>query len=188
MNELFKAILFQAMGYLFALILGVGILGLLMRGFLLKFINVKASLGRKVLVRVREVAIWRYYIGKFDEQDLIIGGKKDRKRINNIHKDHIYRSLGINWIDLDGKTWAILPPHSVEGVTGFDPEKQESLVTRALYKPPLEDMQTRYILFISLGALLAGAVAAYFSYNILNDVQVLQESVNSLKAGLVLPS
>jgi len=192
MNEAFKTVLYQALGYSVAMIMGIGILSFLQRGFLFKFLTVKASLGKKVLIRIRQVTTWDYKVGHWDEQDLIFGSKKDKKRINNITPEHLYRSLGVNWIDLDGKEWCILPPKDIQGVTGFDPEKQESLVTRALYKPPIEDMQQKIILFLVIGAIIAAAASAYFGYNILNEVALLKQMIqgvsDSMTQGIVVPT
>lgn len=188
MNEALKAVLYQTLGYSFAMFLGLGILAFLQRGFLLKFIRVKASLGRLVLIRIKQVTHWDYKVGKWEEGDLIFGGKKDKKRINNIKPDDIYRSLGINWVDLDGKEWCILSPANTEAIEGFDPEKQESLVTRALYKPPIEDIKDKAIIIICLAALAAGAASAYFGYNILNEVGVIKTIVESIPKGAVVPT
>jgi len=182
MNEPLKAIIYQALGYSIAMLLGIGILVFLQRGFLLKFLRVKASLGKLVLIRVRQVNHWDYHVGNWNEQDLIFGGKKGKKRINNIKNEHLYRSLGINWVDLDGKVWAILPPASTEAVGGFDPEKQESLVTRALYAPPMEDLKNKIVLVLIVLAIVMGAASAYFGYNILNQVGILSTDIASLKS------
>ena len=186
MNEAFKAIIYQALGYSFAMFMGIGIIAFLQRGFLFKFIKVKASMGKLVLIRVRQVSHWDYHIGKWDEQDLIFGGKKDKKRINNITNKELYRSLGLNWVDLDGKTWSILPPTDTKGITGFDPEKQESLVTRALYKPPIEELKDTIIIVLIVVAILAGGLSAFFGFNILNEVGVLKATIESLKQGMVV--
>lgn len=188
MNEALRAVLYQAIGYGFAMFLGVGILAFMQRGFLIKFLIVKASLGRKVLIRVRGVHHWMYYVGNWAEGDLIFGSKKDKKRINNIASADLYRSLGLNWVDLDGKTWEILPPNTTDSKNAFDPEKQESLVTRALYKPPIEDIKDKILLILVILAIVAGAVSAYFGYNILNEVGTLQANIAGLKSGLVVPT
>lgn len=186
MNENLKAVLYQALGYSMAMMLGLGIVSFLQRGFLFKFIMVKASMGRKILIRLKLVTHWDYAVGSVDEGDLVWGKKDKRKRVNNIKQDHIYRSLGVNWIDLDGKDYSILPPHDNTAIEGFDPEKQESLITRALYKPPMDDPQKKIILVLMVVLIVLSLASVYFAYNILNQVGVMKAAVDSLKAGMVV--
>lgn len=188
MNEFFKEILFQALGYGVSILLAFFILTVILRGFLLKYIRVRASLGRLVLIKIRGVTTWSYEVGKFNEGDLVFGKKKERKRINNIKPEYIYRSIGINFIDVDGEKWAILPPHNTEGVPGFDPEKQESLVTRALYKPSLNDPKIQIALVLLVIAIVVGGVGAYFGYNILNNTGFILDKVGQCTAGAVVPA
>jgi len=188
MNEALQAILIQTLGYGVALVIGIGIITFLQRGFFFKFLKVKASLGRKVLVRLRQVTHWEYFVGRWEEQDLIIGRGKKKKRINNVEQQHIYRSIGIFWVDLDGKTYAVLPPNDTTAIEGFDPEKQESLITRALYKPPIEDKKNELIMVLVIAALIAAAASAYFGYTTLNKMDMVTAAIDGLKSGLVIPT
>lgn len=188
MNEALYAVIIQTVGYSISMIIGIGVLSFLLRGFLFKFIKVKASLGRKILVRVREVTHWEYYVGRWEEHDLIIGSKKKQKRINNISSDHIYRSIGISWIDLDGKDWSILPPKDTKAIEGFDPEKMESLIVRALYKPPTEDTKDKIIIILCIGAFIAAAVSAYFGFVTLEKIDIVNSAISTLQIGQVVPT
>lgn len=185
MNEFFLAILYQALGYALGIGIGFGVCAFFMRGFLFKFLAVRASFGKKALVRVHNVTHIDYYVGRFDEGDLVIGKKDKAKRINNIQADYVYRSMNLNWIDLDGKTWAVVKPN-LDGVTGFDPEKQESLITRALYKPPIDDIKQKVIYVMIIAAIAAGAASAYFSFQCLNSLDGVMASLDSLRNGLVV--
>jgi len=188
MNEAFKEILYHALGYFVSFIFAIVIFSFLQRGFLFKFIKVKASLGRKVLVRIKEVNHWIYEVGHWNEGDLIFGGKKARKRINNTKSEHIYRSLGISWIDIDSKKYNIISPADNEAIVGFDPEKQESLVTRALYKPPLDDNMKKIMMLLAFITLAGVGLTLYFVYNMNNMLGVLTQTIENLRAGLVVPT
>jgi len=190
MNEMLRQVLTQTAGYAVAMFGGLFILGFLQRGFMLKFLIVRASLGRKILVRIQHLTHWGYAVGIWSEGDLIIGKKGDRKRISNVSTDDIYRSLGIAWVDLDGKKWCILPHVSTVAVSGHDPEKMESLITRAMYKPPLDDQQKliKFVLVLVLMAILVAGVSAYLSYSGLQKIEGLVPLLNSLKQGLVVPT
>ena len=185
-NEAFKQIIAQVIGYSFSMFLGVGVILFLQRGFLLKFIRVKSSMGRLVLIRIKQIAHWDYAIGAWDEGDLLYGPKGKKKRINNITSSDLDRSLGINWIDIDGKDYCILPHGNTDAISGFDPVKQEALVTRALYNPPIADMKDNIIIVLIILALIAAALSAFFGYNILNEVALLKSSVEGLKSGLIV--
>ena len=184
-NEIQLAIIYQALGYLMSTLIGIAIIGFLQRGFFIPYLRVRSSLGKFVLVKIRAVNRWYYDVGKLDQSDLVFGKKKERKRINNVKDIHFYRSLGITWVNIDEETNAILTP-DLKGVTGFDAEKQESLLVRALFKPSLEDHRNKIIMVLILAAILAAGLSAYFSYNILNEMGALRAGVDSLKAGLVV--
>lgn len=192
MNEGFKQIIYQTLGYSVSMIIGLIIIAFMQRGFLFKFLVVKASMGKKILIRIKEVRHWDYAVGNWSEQDLVFGSKKERKRINNILPEHIYRSLGLNWIDLDSKKWAIISTNNTEAVSGFDPEKQEALVTRALYKPPIEDTKDKVILVLIVLGVVIGAIGVYLSYNVLNEVGIIKGIVQTISTkvteGIVVPT
>jgi len=188
MEEALKAVLIQTLGYAVAMFAGLIGIGFLQRGFFFPWFKVRASLGKKILIRVRQVSHWEYFVGSWNEQDIIFGDKKNRKRVNNVTREHIYRSLGINWVDFDGKTWSILPTASTEAVTGFDPEKQESLVTRALYKPPLDDVKDKIVILLLILAIVGAGASAYFGYVNAQKIEAVRLAVESLSNGLVVPT
>jgi len=182
MDEVIKGLLYQVLGYGFSMLLGVGILSFLQRGYLLKFIKVKSSMGKLVLLRIKEVSHWSYCIGKWEEGDLIFKMNKEKKRLSNVESSDLYRSLGIYWMDIDSKTWNILSVKEGNNKTGFDPEKMESLVTRALYKPPIDDVRNKIMMVLIVASILAGLISAYFGYNILNEMGTLTNAVNNVQS------
>ena len=185
MNEIQKAILYQALGYLVATFIGIGVIALLQRDFFFKYLKVRASLGKKILVKIRAVNRWYYEVGEINEGDLVFGSKKQRKRINNTKDNYFYRSMGIAWVNIDEEKNAILEPN-LTGVTGFDAEKQESLLVRALYKPSLDDNKEKIILILLVLAIVAAGISAYFGYNVLNQLEVLKGTLNAIKSGMVV--
>lgn len=186
MNEAFSAVLYQTFGYSIATIIGIGVIAILQRGFFFKWLKVRASLGRLILVRIRAINRWYYEVGSIEENDLVFGKKADRKRISNVFDDYFYRSMGMSWINLDGSKWCVLMPNSTSAIEGFDPEKQESLVTRALYKPQIADRKEQIIMMMIAFALLAALISAYFGYNTLNKVGMLKATIDGLKNGLAV--
>jgi len=152
--------------------------GFIQNGFFWKFINVKLSAGKNILVKIKEIQRQYYRVGTIIEGDLVYKlTKKDIKRIN-IPKNNtvIYKSLGIDFIDVDGITNAI---NTVDytGVSGFDSVKMNDLFVRALTKPKLDDTE-KIIVLVLLGIILIAVGIVIF--NILDQSQQIEFIKNQL--------
>jgi len=131
-------ILEQMIYYFIVFILAWFIVGLIMKGFMLSYIRVRLSFGRLILVKVRALPQDYYKVGKVEDGFLIFKDNSKVDKMISIHRDQIYRCLGINQVDFDSET-AGLGNYDFSVVEGYDAEKHSNLYTRALYKPSLED-------------------------------------------------
>lgn len=125
----------------------------LFRGFFWKFLKVKTSMGKYVLIKSKGTMRDIFMVGNIKDGFLLFEDKKeDNKKYTakiSIEKNYnaVYRCLGINWIDIDEDKSAILKPN-YEGVTGFDTKKYSDLMTRCLQSPQLTTGYEKIILFL----------------------------------------
>ena len=171
----------QTFYYMIVMILGFLMVSFLQRGFFLKFIKVRLSFGRLVMVKLREVNRDFYAVGEVLEGFLVFKHKKDIKRISiDREKPGFYRSLGCIWIDIDNEknsinTW------NYEGVKGFDAVKYNDLFMRALNKPAIVDNTTKILIVLVAFALLVGFVNIYLIVKTGKKIDGLIPVINSLK-------
>ena len=131
-------IIAQMIYYFIVFMLAWLIMGMIMKGFMISYIRVRASFGRLIMIKVRALPQDYYKVGKVEEGFLVFKDKnKDVKR-TAIKREEIYRCLGVNQVDYDSETGG-LGTYDFSTLEGFDPEKFENLLTRTLYKPSLED-------------------------------------------------
>jgi hypothetical protein len=119
-------------------------------GLLIPFIRVKISRGRLVLVKVRGILQDYYRVGHIDGAILIYSDKikkeKQTKRLN-VPEDCIFRSVGVNCIEVDNvKNAVVKKDFSV--VSGFDAVKIDNYIVRALTRPTIGDDKMQKIMLI----------------------------------------
>ena len=147
MNQLQWEIIVQVSTYFLVLVMAVGALALIFKGLFWQYIRVRTSLGRLVLVKIRSVNRDFFRVGRVEESMLVFKGTTGMKRISVESKDSFYRSLNVNWVDIDEEKNCIIKP-DMTGITGFDAEKYENLYLRALYRP--ESVNKKEIIIIIL--------------------------------------
>jgi len=178
------------------------LLNIQMRGFLLAFLRVRTSKDKLVMVRAWKVNERTHSTGRIEEGFLVYKSNKEKKRIalknkQGKERDGFYRALGINWIDVDEETNAIIQNSiDLRGVEGYDAIKNEHLHTRALYRPALTSTQDKILILIAIGALVAAGIGAWLSFQglgyekeTLEIVKGLGEQIktisqNSIKVGI----
>lgn len=182
MNELLQQILLYLLSYLAVFVLAIVIISVLLRGFFWTYMRVKSSRGKLVLVKVRGVSKPYYRAGKVQENFLVYKtAEKNEKRIK-LERQYIYNDLGISWVEVDSVTDGVYDPSkAMDGVTGFDADRMNSLYLRALYRPNILDPRTQImfvliILTFFLGLIILGAVL----FNI-NKTTAVFENVESIR-------
>ena len=149
-------------------------------GFFAKWLKVKTSRGKKVLIKLRRRLLDDYEVGVLDG-DFIIYGKKENKKRLVIPEDCIYRSFGVNVVDLhDGKQ--AIAKTDFEAVSGHDGERYESLYIRALYRPSLMENNQKILMILLIVVLCALGISLFFSWNITQQLSAISNvgSVTSL--------
>ena len=145
-------LLIQVLVYFFIFIASMIVFNLLTRGFLLKYLNVKASRGAKVLVKVRAPFEDYFSIGVPSEGQVRFKDRsKEFKRVS-MPRQAIIKFLGVYWLEVDEESGAVVLA-DFSAVTGHDPVKNESLYERCLMKPS-PNSKRDLIVYIGLGLII----------------------------------
>lgn len=178
-----NAILIQAGAY--GAVILVTILGMatMFRGYFWKYIKVRTSFGKYLMVKIRSTMRDYFAIGWVEDGFLCYKAEdKSVIRIAINTKDRIiYRCSGVNWVDVDDERHAICRV-DYSAVSGFDSKKFSDLLTRALMRPSITSGQEKIILFASLGALIAAAAAAYLAYLAYGNTQTILKVLPTIQA------
>jgi len=160
-------------------------LGFIQKGFLFRFIKVRASFGKLVLVKIREINQDDYRIGEIEEGYLIYTTKgKNKKRIK-IPRDKtaIYKSMGVNFIDVDNEKNAICYV-DYEAVCGFDAEKNNDLLTRALYKPKIADNKDKLMLGLLIILIIVVGIVGYMVVMQSESIATILTQLGNMKGSI----
>lgn len=181
-----NAIFIQAIYYGVVMILTLVLLGVLMRGFMWKFIKVKISFGRLLMVKVKAINRDYYAVGRIDEGFLIYKVKKAQKRIDVPDPACFYRSLGVTWVDVDEeKNCVFKPDHSA--VKGFDAIKYNNLYKRTLYQPQIADNKEKLIIGAIIICIIISAATLFFLYKQSAVVGQIFQKISEIKANTITP-
>lgn len=159
MNPIFEQMIY----YGIVVVLAFFLMGFLMRGFMWKYIRVRLSFGRLVLVRVISLPSDYFEVGRIEE-DMLVFKRVFTHRISIIDSTYLMRAIGITWAYVDGRTWGILNPN-LQGVDGYDPEKWEHLLTRALFRPSITGQREKIIIILLVVVIIGLLAMAMFVYH-----------------------
>jgi hypothetical protein len=109
-------------------------------------------------------------------------GKMERVRLSMPEqKSVVYRSAGVNVVETDDEKNCLILP-SYEFISGFDPEKFESLYIRALYKPSLANDMIKIILII----VIVVGIAVVFGFYMTRGWIVAHDVLVNAKLDMIL--
>ena len=184
-------ILIQIVAYWGFFFAGLFLLIFLTRGFLLKWLLVLISRGKKILVQVQD-PIQDYFItGK------IVGGSlflKDRESKRDSSKSEkqidfdrscVYRAYGINCVLFNDEK-NILLKSDLTATRGFDALKINNLLIRALSRPDstADDRKKVITMFAAIAAAVLGLI---IYYKLIGIEEMLRTFTSNPSAG-VIPS
>jgi len=178
-------VIIQTAAYAFVMVLSLCIAGILLKGFFLKYIKVRLSFGKYILVKVRS-ALRDYYCVGWVEDNFIVYKRKREKSTNNIRifippgQKIFYRSLSVTWVDVDEELNAACSI-DYKAVTGWDAEKYDDLLTRALMKPAIKSNFEKIVIGCLALIIILALAGAYLSYIAYENTQTLGPAVNTLK-------
>lgn len=179
-NEAMQQILLMTLYYAIFGFLIIMAVAFLLRGFFWKFIKVKMSFGKYIMIKVRSVLRDYYVVGQIDGSELIYKSQKNMIRLHiDPGKKAIYRSLMINFIDVDEEKNAICyADYSV--VTGYDAKYYDNLYVWALTRPSLIDKKLMYIMVMIAFTMVLVVGVAYMCFIIYDKQQAITAIVSGI--------
>lgn len=173
-SEFFREVMLYMASYVGILVIAYMILAWMMSGLLGPYLRVKTSRGKYILVKVKTITQDYFKKGLLDKGFLVFKDRgKDERRIRvPSDKVAIYRSMGINLIDVDDETNAI-NCIDYSAVTGYDSVKYNDLYLRALYRPSLFDKKEQILLALVVVILVAVLIEGFLLYDLSSKVTLL---------------
>jgi hypothetical protein len=127
------------------------------RGFWFKYVNVKGSKGKKVMVLINTNTGKDYVVGKLYESIIEIKYRKKVKRIMNV-KSCLYRSMGIYWIDVNDGEWIPIRPR-IGLPVDYDQEVNDNIIIRLITRPTLNKDLLKLLTLVGVGLVFLLCVA-----------------------------
>lgn len=170
----------QAIYYGIVIVIATGIIGLLLKGFFWKYVKVRMSFGRLILIKVRAINRDHFLIGKIEKGFLVFnyGHKEHRVKIDD--RDILYKCLAVTMVDLDEEKFCLCKA-DYSTAEGFDAQKYSDLYTRALYRPSIEDRREKIIFIIIIGIGISVLVLAGLTWMVYKNQTMLLQAVQTIK-------
>lgn len=179
-----NALIWQWVQYAIAMLLTFFGVALIQRGFFLKYLKVRASMGRLVLVKVRSrlrdyfecgwvdgpFLIWKHgkatnhlflQTGKIVPESEVAAVRAGAPAVRD--RDYFYRAIGVSWIDVDEEKGAAAKT-DYSAVTGHDMEAEDNMLKRALTRPAQLSKIEKIIMFCLIIMALVLIFTAYHAY------------------------
>lgn len=149
-----------------------------MHGFFIKYLRVKASRGKKIMVEV-DTVVDRYLASGIISDGFLIYKKRHAKKNEDkcrisVPAGSVYKYLGINWINVDEKNNNILKADFTV-VDGHDAEQTEDLYIRALNKPSLIDNKTKILIILIIIVMVMLLVIGMLNFQIYKKITALNQ-------------
>lgn len=174
----------QAFYYGILMVITIAFMGVILKGFLFKYLKVRLSFGKYVLVKIRSALRDYYQVGWVEDGFLCFKNAKRTIRLAISNDDKLfYRSLAVNWIDVDENKNAIAKT-DYSAISGYDAKKYSDLYTRALERPQVSSSQEKIIIVLCIVIALISIAAAILSYNNMVKVEELSRNLPQMISGL----
>lgn len=174
MNEMFINLVY----YIVVMVLTLLGCGFIQKGFFWKYLKVRASMGRLVLIKIREINRDDYKVGEIEGGKLKYTVKGKDKKLIMIPKNKpvFYKTIGITMIDIDSEKNAVCCV-DYSSLEGFDAEKYNDLLLRALYKPKIDNNREKMIITCLVILLIA---VAFIGYMLMQQGEVTATILNQI--------
>lgn len=168
-------LIFSGSGF-FIICLTIGILNVLMKGFPMAYLGVKASRGKKILLRIHSIT-GKYYRGAkiIDSTTIRFKTKNNKNNIETgIDKSCVWDELGVKGVDYNEQTAQIIQQTNFSAIAASDPNETDNLLTRALTGPQLMDKKELIIIILGVLNILATAAVIYLVLNLEKIIKGIQ--------------
>lgn len=191
---MFAEIMLQAAYYGVAMIMVLGFVGVIQKGFFWKYLKVRLSFGKKVIIKLRTPLIDRFAVGWVEDGQLVYKQKKTdkRKKITNRvslagETNFFYRCLAVNWIDVDEEKGSPCKT-DYSAVTGHDLEKESNVAARALTRPAETSNQEKIMMLALIGIAIGIVVVGYLAYTNSALLQSINGNIGNLINNMAAPT
>ena len=181
MNEQIQQIAFFLISYIVVILIGFLLMQFLSNGFFSKFLKVKASRGKKVLVKTKTMTDVYYTSGHIEEEFLVYADRQKEKRRIKISEKDTYRAIGVSCININETKSSVIRTTGEE-VSGFDAIKIENLYIRAMTRPQIKDKKEQIKTVLAILVLVA--VLGFFALKLTQveeQINLIVSSLESLK-------
>lgn len=177
----------QVLYYFIFAVLVVGCISMVMRGFFWKYLKVRMSMGKNFLIKIRSPLRDYFAIGHVEDGFIVYKMDKEEIRIPLSDGSFFYKSMAVNWIDIDQSTFALCKT-DYTAVEGYDAKKYSHLLTRAMMRPSIQDNKQKIMLFLIIGISICVLVIAVLTYMNYSNIQILQATTQTTQTAIARPS
>lgn len=144
----------------------VFLMNFLTKGFVLKYLKVKASRGTKQLIRLHRTTGIQYFVGKTEDGEVSFNTNRKTKKHYKVSKYNVHREMGVDVFEID-EEMSTVKTQNWRVSNGHNTDHFDGLLVRALEKPNLVDKTKEMILFImNIAQCIMLAAALFLLYNI----------------------
>jgi len=172
MNEQLTSVLQIVASYIIILLIGYLGMNFLTAGFITKFIAVKSSRGKKVLIEIHAVGDVYYRTGIINESILQYKDREKQKKSVLVDRSAIFYKAGVKCLFIDDVKNAVMKP-DFSVVPGFDAVKFDNLLVRAMTNPALQDKFLKVILIVVIVLLFLTLANTFVAYKTQKVVSLL---------------
>ena len=152
-----QELIYIVVSYAVVFIIPFFILAMYQGGFFGPYARVKASRGKKVLVKVRTLSSHYFRVGSIVEGTLIYKDRnKEQHTIPIVNDGCVYRMLGVTCLDTDEEKNMLYDHAKAREISGYDAVRYDQIIKRALQKPSLVNPNITIILLIVIIVALLG--------------------------------
>lgn len=181
MDEFLKEIIMISVSYVAVIAIGFGVINWLSQGFLTKFVRVRASRGKLVLLKVVSSTDIYFRTGKISEKSLRYKARNQKEeKLVPVPDNILYNSMGVWCLDIEEDSNAVINKKG-EKIESYDAEKYEQLFIRALYKPALMDRNEKIILIMLAVAILGLFIVFFYVRQTDQNIFLMKEQLAALK-------
>lgn len=178
----------QAFYYGVVMLLMAFFVGLIQKGFFWKYLRVRMSFGRFILVKIRAINRDYFAVGKIDESFLVFKREGEEKRIKIKDSSPFYKAMAVSWIDIDDVKNAVCSA-DYQAIDGFDAAKYQELYNRALYKPAIaQNMKEKFLILLLIGIGIGVLVCAYLCFINYDQIRAIIMYLANNGGGAIIPN
>lgn len=167
MSVFLTAILIQTMYYAVVLFLSIGLVSLLLKSFFWKYVRVRLSFGRLLMLKIRTPVRDFFRVGSYEDGFIVFkhkqAGQKKDLRVSVEDNKPFYKCLSVNWVDISSDGQVCKADYST--ASGFDLEKYSNLYTRTLMRPSIGSNYEKVVVALLVILCIGVLVALYLGYS-----------------------